>query len=84
MNAQPAPRVVDNRALLATIPNRLVRAVAAEVSPYAEALYGVVLERKPAREPWGKDEWQAVLDELDTSILTIGDFLEAEHERRVA
>jgi hypothetical protein len=83
MSTQTA-RAVDNRALLATIRHRLVRAVAAEVSPYAEALFGVVLERKPAREPWAADEWAAVLEELDTSILTIGDFLAAEHARQRA
>lgn len=77
-------KVVDQRALLATISNRLVRAVAAETSPYAAALYGVVLERKPAREPWHDDEWKAVLDELDNSSETIGQFLAAEHARQSA
>jgi len=76
-----APRIVDNRALLATISQRLVRTVAGESSRYAAALFGVVLKRKPPGESWTPTEWASVLDELDTSTLTIGQFLEAEHAR---
>jgi len=72
---------VDNRALLASIGHRRVRNVAAEVSQYAEALYNVVAERKPIGEAWASDEWDALLEELDNSELTVQEFLVAEHTR---
>src|SRR5690242_2714628 len=57
VNAQQQPKLTDNRALLASIGHRRVRTVAAEISPYAEALYGVVCERKPVGVAWQHDEW---------------------------
>lgn len=76
MSAQP--HLTDNRALLATIGHRLVRAVASETTPYSAALFGVVLQRQ--RE-WSSSEWQAALVELDESALTVSQFLTAEHQR---
>jgi hypothetical protein len=81
MSAQPQIRPTDHRALLASIGSRRVRNVAAEVSPFAEALFNVVAERKPRGESWHSDEWAALLDELDTSTLTVSEFLAAEHAK---
>ena len=77
MNA--ATSTTDHRALLHTIRGRLVRAVANEVSPYADALFGVVLERQ---RRWLDGEWSAVLVELDKSQLTIQEFLHQESARK--
>lgn len=73
MNA--VAKTTDNRALLTTIGHRLVKKVAAEVSPYAAALLGVALERR--RE----DEWDSVVDELLSSDDTVAEYLQAEHLR---
>jgi len=81
MSAQPQTGPTDNRALLSSIGHRRVRVVAAEIGQFADALLAVVLERKPAGEPWGSQEWADVLDELDTSELSIAEFLQAEHTR---
>jgi hypothetical protein len=70
---------VDKRALLHSVSHRLARVVAAEKSPYAEALFGVLLERFPARvDP---DEWKKALAELDSSDLTVGAWLALEAQR---
>jgi hypothetical protein len=81
MQAQRQTSPTDHRALLASIGSRRVRNVAAEVSPFAEALFHVVAERKPRGESWHSDEWAALLDELHTSDMTVGQFLAAEHAR---
>jgi hypothetical protein len=68
--------LVDKRALLHTVWHRIVRVVAAETSPYAEALFGVLLERfGPRVDP---KEWQDALAELDACELTVGEWLERE------
>ena len=69
---------IDHRALLHTAGHRLVRAVAAEATPYADALFAIVRQR--SRE-WQSEEWEAVLAELDASAMTLSEFLEAEHAR---
>jgi hypothetical protein len=73
-----APRVVDNRALLASIGNRRVRYVVGENSPYGAALLAVAFERKPN---WQDSDWAAVVEELETCDLTIAQFLAVEHAR---
>jgi hypothetical protein len=70
---------VDKRALLHTISHRAVRVVAAESTPYAEALFGVLLERFGPRVD--QDEWNAALAELDASELTVGEWLGREPRR---
>lgn len=81
MSAQRVAAPVDNRALLAQIGHRLVRKVAAEVGPHAEALFAVVCERKPIGVSWHESEWNELLEELDNSDLTIAEFLAREHAR---
>jgi hypothetical protein len=62
--AQPQ---IDKRALLHTVSHRIVRVVAAESTPYAEALFGVLLDRfGPCVDP---DEW----NEVDACELTVGE-----------
>lgn len=79
MSTVTAP--VDNRALLHTIGHRKVSAVADEVSDFSQALFNVVAERRPRNVAWTEGDWQAVLDELDASDLTIVEFLASEHAR---
>jgi len=76
--SQPSVVTVDHRALLHTVGHRLVRAVAGEDTPYANALFAIVRQRN--RE-WQSEEWEVVLAELDASALTVSEFLEAEHAR---
>lgn len=76
MNA--AGSLIDHRALLATIRGRLLRAVAAEDSQYADALYEIIKERARG---WTMDEWAAALVEIAKSNATVGEFLQAEHAR---
>lgn len=78
MAAQQETAPTDNRALLYSVGHRLVRAVAAESTRYSEALYAVVGQRQ---RDWKPEEWEAALGELDTSTLTISQFLEAEHAK---
>ena len=79
MNAQQAVHVPpDNRALLATVSTRKVNRVANEDTPYAEALFKIVKERKRG---WSPAEWVEALEELDTSALTVGEWLANEHAR---
>lgn len=80
MNAQQAvpPSLPDNRALLATVSHRKVNRVANEESPYATALFNVVKERQRV---WTSAEWAAVLEELDSTAITIGEWLLRERAR---
>ena len=79
MSAVPqAVRVVDNRALLASIGERRVRKLVGENTPYGAALLAIAFERKPR---WTDAEWAAVVDELETSDLTVAQFLALEHAR---
>jgi hypothetical protein len=80
--AAVTPGLTDNRALLASIGSRRVRYVAGEISPFAAALLAVLLERKPREERWTDPEWQAAVEELETSDLTVAQFLAAEHARK--
>ncbi len=77
MNTAAAARPIpDKRALLHTIRHRVVRVVAAESTPHAEALFGILRERFATRVEYR--EWEAALAEVDACELTIGDFLERE------
>jgi hypothetical protein len=51
--------------------------VATEVSPYAEALFGILRERFPSPRIEFR-EWEAALAEIDASELTVGAWLERE------
>lgn len=70
-----ATAIRDNRALLSTVGHRLVHVVAAENSAYGDALLAVVSERQRG---WGKAEWEAALDELFRSPLTVSAWLAKE------
>ncbi len=71
---------VDKRALLQTISHRIVRVVAAESTPYAEALFGILRERFPSPRIEYR-EWELALAEVDACELTIGEFLQREVSR---
>lgn len=71
----------DHRALLHVVGHRKVRAVANEIGQYAEALYAVIADRKPRGVGWPREEWEALLEELDKSTMTVAEFLAAEHVR---
>jgi hypothetical protein len=81
MNAAVHQVIHDKRALLAQVSHRKVRALAAESNPFAAALFGVLLERKPAARAWDHAEWNAAIGELDASELTVGEWLEQEARR---
>lgn len=71
--------IPDRRALLHSVGQRLVRAVASESGDYADALLDVLAERQP--RGWTDEEWDAALAELNASRLTVNEFLSQEHAR---
>ena len=78
MNTNTAHAPVDNRALLSTIGHRLVRVVANEPTPYADALFDVLKEE---RKWWTLEQWGAALNALDTCPHTIAEWLAGEPRR---
>lgn len=77
-NVNPAAAIPDKRALLQQVWQRPVRDVIAVDSPYSAALLGVLFER---RTEWPSEDWAAAVDEMQSSRLTVGAFLEREGAR---